>query len=104
VVRGGLLIDTFASKFLDTWEHKKESYVYYDWMSRDFFKFLMNEDDTKSYWYAIGSNQLIYRRGPFSFKAKQCYNLACEAIEKEKDYPYTAKTKWREIYGNQFPS
>jgi hypothetical protein len=104
VPMGGLLIDTFAYRFLDSWEHKKDSYIYYDWMSRDFFKFLMNEDDSKSYWYAIGSNQLIYRRGSFSYKAKQCYNLTLEAIEKEKDYPYSAKTKWRDIYGPKFPS
>jgi hypothetical protein len=100
---GGLLIDTFAYKFLDGWEHNDKSYIYYDWMSRDFFKYLMNEDDTKSYWYAIGSNQFIYRKGSFSYKAKRCYNLALEAIEDEK-YPYTAKSKWRDIYGYQFPS
>ncbi len=104
VPMGGLLIDTFADKFLENWNYSDKSYVYFDWMSRDFFKHLIDVDDSKSYWYAIGSNQLIYRRGPFSNKAKQCYNLALEAIEKEKDYPYTAKKKWREIYGIQFPS
>ena len=100
---GGLLIDTLAYRFLSNWEYNDNSFIYYDWMSRDFFKYLMNEDDTKSYWYAIGSNQFIYRKGSFSYKAKQCYNLALKAIEDEK-YPYTAKSKWREIYGYQFPS
>jgi hypothetical protein len=104
VPMGGLLIDTFAHRFLGNWGNRDKSFIYYDWMSRDFFEFLSKEDDTKAYWYAVGSNQLIYRKGNFSFKAKQCYNTALEAIEKEKDYPYTAKSKWREIYGTQYPS
>ena len=104
VPMGGLMIDTFAYRFLENWEHKKDTYIFYDWVSRDFFKYLMELDDSRSYWYAIGSNQYIYRQGPFSFKAKQCYNISLEAIEKEKDYPYTAKSKWRDIYGSQFPS
>ena len=81
----GLLIDTFAHRFLENWEYRDKSFNFYDWMSRDFFDFLANEDDTKSYWYAVGSNQLIRGKGNFSFKAKQCYNIALEAIEKEKD-------------------
>lgn len=104
VPMGGLLIDTFSHRFLGNWKYSDKSFLYYDWMSRDFFEFLSNEDDTKAYWYAVGSNQLIYRKGNFSYKAKQCYNIALEAIEKENDYPYTAKSKWREIYGTQFPS
>ena len=27
---GGLLIDTLAYQFIDTWRHKNESYSYYD--------------------------------------------------------------------------
>ncbi len=104
VPMGGLLIDTFAHRFLENWENHDKSFVYYDWMSRDFFDFLAKEDDTKSFWYAVGSNQWIRGKGNFSYKAKQCYNLALEAIAKEKDYPYTAKSKWREIYGTQYPS
>lgn len=104
VPMGGLLIDTFAHRFLGNWGNRDKSFVYYDWMSRDFFDFLAKEDDTKAYWYAVGSNQYIYRKGNFSYKAKQCYNIALEAIAKEKDYPYTAKSKWREIYGTQFPN
>lgn len=104
VPMGGLLIDTLAHRFLGNWANRDKSFIYYDWMSRDFFEFLSKEDDTKAYWYAVGSNQYIYGKGNFSFKAKQCYNIALEAINKEKDAPITAKSKWREIYGTQYPS
>jgi hypothetical protein len=103
VPMGGLLIDTLAYNFLKDWEYKDKSYIYYDWMSRDFFKFLKDQNPSQSYWYAPGSNQLVYRKGGFESKAKRCYNISLEAIEKES-FPYTAKSKWREIYGTKFPS
>lgn len=101
----GLLIDTLAYKFLSNWQYKTNSYIYYDWMSRDFFYYLMNCDENQSYWLAPGSNQQVYRTGKFEYKAKQCYNIAVEAIQKQRDgYETTAKSKWREIYGTRFPS
>ncbi len=103
VPMGGLLIDTFAHRFLGSWSFRDKSFWYYDWMSRDFFDFLSKEDDTKAYWYAVGSNQQIRGKGNFSFKAKQCYNISLEAIEKENSAPTTAKSKWRDIYGTQYP-
>ena len=100
----GLLIDTLAYNFMENWGNKDKSYLYYDFMSRDFFEYLKNQNTEKKYWLAPGSNQRVYRTGKFEYKAKQCYNISLEAIEKEKDYPYTAKLKWREVYGTKFPS
>ena len=37
---GGLLIDTLAYSFLKDWEYNDKSFLYYDWMTRDFFKYL----------------------------------------------------------------
>lgn len=74
-------------------------------MTRDFFKWLSEFDDTLSYWLAIGSNQHVYNRGSFNYKVKMTYNIASEAIKYENDgYEYTANRKWREIYGTKFPS
>lgn len=100
---GGLLIDTLAYNFLNTWEYKTNSFTYYDWMSRDFFEYLKDQDTNQQYWLAPGSNQRVYRAGGFEYKALRCYNISLEAIEKEK-YPTTAKSKWREIYGTKFPN
>lgn len=100
----GHLIDTLAYNFMKNWGNNDKSYLYYDFMSRDFFEYLKNQDSDKSYWLAPGSNQRANRTGNFENKAKQCYNISLEAIEKEKDYPSTAKSKWRDIYGTKFPS
>jgi hypothetical protein len=100
---GGLLIDTFAHTFLGDWEYRDKSYVYYDWMSRDFFAFMMNQSSEQAYWLAPGSNQYVWRTGDFEYKAKRCYNISLEAIEADsKGYEYTRNVKWREIYGTYF--
>ncbi|MGL5113201.1 MAG: SMODS domain-containing nucleotidyltransferase [Flavobacterium sp.] len=100
----GLLIDTLAYSFLKTWEHKDKSFSYYDWMTRDFFEFLKNQDETHQYWLSLGANHNISRKGRFEHMAGQCYNLSLEALEHEsKNQEWSANQKWRQIYGDKFP-
>ena len=104
---GGLLIDTLAYQFIENWEYRDKSYLYYDYMSRDFFKWMSNQDKEQSYWKAPGSGQHVYGKGLFQYKATRCYNISIEAINHETADPkreYSAKQKWREIYGTDFPS
>ena len=103
VAMGGLLIDTLAYNFMKDWSNKDKSYLYYDFLSRDFFKYLSEQSATQSYWLSPGAGQYVWRSGNFEYKSKQAYNLALEAISKE-NYHTTAKSKWREIYGTTFPS
>lgn len=100
----GILIDVLAYNFISNWDNRDKSYLYYDWMSRDYFKYLSERDKTQTMWKVMGSSRYISRTGSFESKALSAYNLACEAIQKEKDYPSTAKSKWREIYGTKFPT
>ncbi|WP_271628830.1 SMODS domain-containing nucleotidyltransferase [Caldicellulosiruptor sp. DIB 104C] len=102
---GGLLIDTLCYNFIMNWEYKDKSYTYYDWLSRDFFKYLSNQNPDQEYWLAPGSNQYVWKKENFIYKAKQAYNIAKEACEchsnnKDED----AKELWREIYGSKFPN
>lgn len=102
VSMSGILIDTLAYKFIDNWEYKDKSYTYYDWMSRDFFKYLKEIDKSQSYWLAPGSNRYVYKNNNFQSKASEAYEKSLEAIENESKEA-TAKQKWREIYGTKFP-
>lgn len=104
VAISGILIDAFAYNFISSWSERDKSYTYYDWMSRDFFKYLSERSTTQNSWQVMGSNRYVPRIGSFENKAKTAYSLACEAINAEKDYSYTAKSKWRDIYGTKFPS
>ena len=101
----GLLIDTLAYRFLIDYAHKNQSYLYYDFMSRDFFKYLKEQNADQTTWYAVGSLQNIYNPDNFRYKATVAYNKSLEAIQLEADNKgWSAKQKWREIYGNRFPS
>ncbi len=106
VPMGGLLIDALAYQFIINWEHKDKSYFYYDYICRDFFDFIANQSTEQSYWLSPGSNQYIYKKGNFQTKARQCCNIAKEAIAYEISEPkkeWAAKQKWREIFGTTFP-
>lgn len=100
----GLLIDSLAYRFLTNWSSKDKSYLYYDWLSRDFFEYIKNQPKDQTTWYAVGSSQAIYNPENFRYKATQAYNRAVSATKYHTDNKeWSAKQKWREIYGFRFP-
>ena len=104
---GGLLIDTLAYQFIENWQYRDKSYLYYDYMCRDFFKWMSEQDENQDYWKAPGSGQYVYGKGLFQYKAKRCYNISLEAIAHETATPkqeWSAKQKWRDIFGTDFPN
>ena len=101
---GGLLVDTLAYQFIDNWDYKDKSFLYYDYMCRDFFRFMADQDKDQEYWLAPGSGQRVYGKGLFQWKARRCYNISLEAIKyKTRDWNWSARQKWREIFGTSFP-
>ena len=100
---GGLLIDTLAYQFIENYEYRDKSYLYYDFMCRDFFKWMSEQSSEQAFWRAPGSGQYVYGKGLFQYKAKQCYNIAIEAIADETATPRSAKYEWRRIFGTAFP-
>lgn len=99
---GGLLIDTLAFNFLNSaTDYDDKSYLYYDWMSRDFFKYLSEEPDQDRY-AAPGSGQHVKVKKKFQRKAKKAYDLCLKAIEAEKRDD--VNDKWKKVYGRPFPS
>lgn len=107
VPMGGLLIDTLAYQFIDGWSYKDKSYFYYDFLARDFFDYLRGLSKDQDYWSAPGSRQRVYKKGDFHWKATRAYNISREAIAHEQAKPsqeWSAKNKWREIFGTRFPS
>ena len=103
VLMSGILIDTLAYRFIDTWKYKNKSYLYYDYMSRDFFDYLKNTNENQEYWLAPGSNRYVWKTENFQSKAKTAYNKTIAAIEDEANDYYSSRQKWREIYGTRFP-
>jgi len=104
---GGLLIDTLAYQFIEFYEHRDKSYLYYDFMCRDFFRWMADQDANQEWWRSPGSGQYVYGKGLFQYKATRCFNIAVEAIAHETSSPkqeWSAKQKWRDIFGTAFPN
>ena len=100
----GVTIDILVHRFLRDYKYKSNSSVYYDYMTRDFFAYLMNIPTTQSSYLVMGSNRYITDNGYFQYKAKQAYNLALEAIVADQNkYYWTRNDKFRSIYGTRFP-
>ena len=103
----GLLIDTLAYQFIIDWEYKDKSFLYYDYMCKDFFKYMSEQSRSQEYWKAPGSGQYVFGKDLFQYKATRCYNISLEAIVHETTEPkriWSAKQKWGEIFGTSFPS
>ena len=102
VAMGGLLIDTLAYNFLESTEaYDEKSYLYYDWMSRDFFEYLSNEPD-QDYYAALGSGQRVRVKKRFQRKAKKAHGLCVEAIDAEEQKG--VNDKWKRVFGRPFPA
>jgi len=102
VVMGGLLIDTLAYNFLkSTADYDNNSYLYYDYMVRDYFKYLSELPD-QDFYLAPGSNQRVAVKKKFQKKAKKAYELCLKAIEAEGQEGVTKK--WKKVFGRPFPA
>ena len=102
VAMGGLLIDTLAYNFLNsTDEYDEKSYLYYDWMSRDFFLYLSHLEE-QDYYAAPGSGQRVRVKKKFQKKAKKAYRLCLQAIEAAGDKG--ENDKWKRVFGRPFPA
>jgi predicted nucleotidyltransferase len=101
----GLLIDTLVYNFMFTWPYNEKSFLYYDFMTRDFLKYLSEQDRSQLYWKAPGSGESVWRGGGyFEYKANQAYKISCAAIDHEtNNRQYSANKCWREIFGVFFP-
>jgi len=99
---GGLLIDTLAYNFLlSTSAYDEKSFLYYDELSRDFFKYL-TELPKQDRYSAPGSNQHVKVKNAFQRKAKKAYDLCLNAIDAEGAKGVNAK--WKKVFGRPFPA
>ncbi len=101
----GALIDTLAYQFMRDWQHRDKSFLYHDFMARDFLLFLADQDKTQQYWKMPGSRQAVYKTGAFVDKARTDYNYAVEACSMANDQDgRQRRDKWRVVFGSAFPA
>ena len=73
----GLLIDTLVDSFYSSDNRSEEPYD----LLTDLFEYLSNQDQTQSFWYALGSNQHVTNddNGAFVLKAKKAHDRLIKA-------------------------
>src|SRR5699024_11900281 len=91
-----------AYNFLESTEDfDNKSFLYYDCLSRDFFKYLSDLPEQSEY-AAPGSNQRVKVKSKFQNKAKKAHRLCLEAIAAEGQK--NVNDKWKKVYGRPFPA
>lgn len=89
IVMGGLLIDTLCyNHFVANAYYADKSYSDYYSVLIDLFEYLKGLNKDQSYWYALGSNQLVYNsdNGSFITKASNAYQKLADANDDEEKY------------------
>jgi hypothetical protein len=105
VPMSGMLIDALAYQFIERYEHRDKSFAYYDYIFRDFFGFMAQQNQQQAYWLAPGSGSYVRRTGVFEFKARSAQLRALEAIQHDQGQNHwSRRQKWREVFGPLFPS
>lgn len=94
-------IEIVAMSFLDGWEHRGKSSTWYDWMMRDFFKYLVDRANT--FVFAPGTGEIMYIGDAWKSRAESARDRAKKACEYEPNYPVTAGEEWQKIFGTDIP-
>jgi Second Messenger Oligonucleotide or Dinucleotide Synthetase domain len=104
VPMSGILIDTLAYQFIENYQYRDKSFLYHDFMARDYFEFLSKQDEKQAAWRAPGSASYVYRTGVFENKARSAYLRSVEAIAYNDDnHEWSRRQKWRQVFGPLYP-
>jgi hypothetical protein len=100
----GALIDTLAYQFISTWQYRDKSFLYHDFMVRDFLLYMNQQDRDQTYWRMPGSGSYVYRSGAFGYKAGIDHKYAVAACDLQGDENTVARrTYWRIVFGTSYP-
>lgn len=95
-------LESLAIDFMDQspWRHK--DFFYYDWISRDFFAWMISKADTHVF--APGTYELLWVGSAWKSRAETAYLRASKACEFEKvNDMASAGDEWQKIYGTDIP-
>jgi hypothetical protein len=95
-------LELLSVDFLKLWTYAGKSKVYYDWMTRDFFSYLIGQ--ANSYLFAPGTYEMMWLGDDWKSRAQTAYDRAVKAVQYEADkLPYLAGEEWQKIFGTDIP-
>lgn len=94
-------IELLVIEFLELWPYRGRSAMYYDWMTRDFFKFLIGKANG---WVMVpGTFEIVWLGDEWRSRAESALGRAERACADEISYPCLAGGEWQRIYGTDIP-
>jgi hypothetical protein len=95
-------LELLAVDFLDQWPHRDQSYFYYDWMCRDFFKWMVGK--ANGFVMAPGTWEVMWIGDAWKSRAESAYSRASKACDYERDNDMcNAGDEWQKIFGIDIP-
>jgi hypothetical protein len=97
-----LVLELTAPTFLSTWQHKDKTFLYYDFMVRDFFDYLMKQQNR--HLTLPGTGDFVYTGDAWAAQARFASSAAQRATDLgQEDKIQAAKEEWRNIFGSYVP-
>jgi hypothetical protein len=94
-------LEVLANVFVTQWQHRHETILYYDWMIRDFFAFMLYY--VNGWARPAGIAEQIPLTDSWQSKCRTAYNGALKACDYERaDDGLAASSEWQKIFGAQF--
>lgn len=95
-------IELLATKFLGTWGNTGKSTTWYDWMCRDYFAYIISQQNT--YVSAPGTYELMWLGSSWVTKAESALQRARNACDYEAAENWNAAgDEWQKIFGIDIP-
>lgn len=95
-------LELLAIEFLDKCEWRNNDYYYYDWISRDFFKWMITKANT--HLWTPGTYELLWLGEAWKSRAESAYARAIKACNFERANDMAnAGDEWQKIYGFDIP-
>lgn len=100
-------LELLAIEFLPTWQHKGNGTTYYDWLVRDFFRWLsVKGKSSLNYLIVPGTAEILWIGNDWASKADSAKGRADKAAEYDNGttrYPCLAGEEWQKIFGDFIP-
>lgn len=95
-------LELLAIEFLDQCDWRNSDYFYYDWIGRDFFKWMITKANT--HLWAPGTYELLWLGEAWKSRAESAYARAVKACDYERaNDEGNAGDEWQKIYGLDIP-
>lgn len=95
-------LELLAIEFLDQCQWRNHDFFYYDWISRDFFSWVITKANT--YLWAPGTYDPLWLGEEWKSRAESAYARAVKACDYERANDMAnAGDEWQKIYGTDIP-